>query len=414
MLQRPPGWNPGDPPDLAARMAQMNEMRERCPWLLSPPESRHRLDQRHRSYSPCIMATRSKTSGKTLMTRVRKPRKRQRTVSHSLDSVARIAGVSPATVSRVINEPQLVAAATVARVRTAISRSGYVPNRIAGGLASSRTGLIAVIVPSIVHSVFNDTIQAMTEELTRAGYQVMLGLSGYDPGDIGNMLLSILSRRPDGVILTGFAGEPAVRKQLRAMGVPVIETWALPARPLDMAVGFSHEAIGHRLADLLIARGYRSPLLLSAEGPRARARRDALCQRFVARGLGMPACHGVPMPSTVTHGRAGFAHMLRSGQTHDVVICSSDWLALGVMIEARQHGLAIPGDIGIVGFGNLDFAAELEPALTTLHVDGAEIGRQSARLLLARARGERGGSRFVDVGTKIIERASLRAPAAGP
>jgi LacI family transcriptional regulator, gluconate utilization system Gnt-I transcriptional repressor len=338
----------------------------------------------------------------------RKPRSRRRPAAHSLDSVAQLAGVSPATVSRVINQPDVVASATVARVRAAISRTGYVPNRIAGGLASSRTGLIAVIVPSIIHSVFNDTIQAMTEELMHAGHQVMLGLSGYGPGDISTMLQSMLSRRPDGIILTGFAGVPAVRRQLRAMGVPVIETWELPAKPLDMAVGFSHEQIGREVADFLIERGYRIPLVVSAEGPRASARREALCRQYVRRGFSMPACHPVPMPSTVADGREALAVMLRSGVAHDLVVCSSDWVALGVMIEARKQGLVIPEQIGVMGFGNLDFAADLEPALTTVHVDGAEIGRQSAKLLMARARGERPASRFIDVGTRIVERASLR------
>ncbi len=329
--------------------------------------------------------------------------------AHSLDSVARLAGVSSATVSRVINQPKVVAADTVRRVRAAIARTGYVPNRIAGGLASRRTGLIAVIVPSIVHSVFNDTIQAMTEELMKAGHQVMLGLSGYGAADVGAMLESILSRRPDGVIMTGFTGDPAVRRRLLAMRIPVIETWELPARPLDMAVGFSHEQIGAQMADFVFARGYRRPLVIAAEGPRARLRRDAFCAQFMKSGGTAPTCHAVPMPSTVEHGRSALRALRASRTKCDIVVCSSDWLALGVMIEARQHGLRIPEDIGVFGFGNLDFAADLEPPLTTVNVDGAEIGRQSAQLLMARARGERPTSRQVDIGAKIIERGSCRS-----
>jgi LacI family gluconate utilization system Gnt-I transcriptional repressor len=326
----------------------------------------------------------------------------------NMDQIARLAKVSSATVSRVINRPEIVAAATVARVRAAIARTGYVPNRIAGGLASNRSGLIAVVVPSIVHSVFNDTIESMTEALARAGYQVMLGLSGYLPADVTTMLDSILSRRPDGVILTGFAGIPAVRKRLRKLAVPVIETWELPTQPLDMVVGFSHQQIGGAIADFVVARGYRRPYVISATGPRSGMRRAAFCAGIQQHGLPAPRCVDVPMPSTVAHGREALAALLPAAADVDVVVCSSDWLALGVMIEAQRHGLRIPVDLGIVGFGNLDFAVNLEPALTTVHVDGAEIGRQSAQLLIARARGQQRGSRRVDVGATIVERGSTR------
>jgi LacI family gluconate utilization system Gnt-I transcriptional repressor len=323
-----------------------------------------------------------------------------------MDQIARLARVSTATVSRVVNRPAIVAPATVARVRAAIERTGYVPNRIAGGLASSRSGLIAVVVPSIVHSVFNDTIEAMTGELVRAGYQVMLGLSGYGPTDVSAMLDSILSRRPDGVILTGFAGLPEVRKRLAALAVPVIETWELPAKPFDMAVGFSHQQVGAAIAEFVANRGYRRPFIISAAGPRASARRDAFRAKTIQLGLPAPRCIDVPMPSTVAHGRAALGTILASGARADIVVCSSDWLALGVMIEARQRDLMLPTDLGIMGFGNLDFSHNLEPALTTVHVDGAEIGRQSAQLLIARARGQKRSTPYVDVGTTIMERGS--------
>jgi LacI family gluconate utilization system Gnt-I transcriptional repressor len=331
---------------------------------------------------------------------------RKRNDPLNMDQIARLARVSAATVSRVVNRPEIVAPATVARVRAAIERTGYVPNRIAGGLASSRSGLIAVVVPSIVHSVFNDTIEAMTGELVRSGYQVMLGLSGYGPTDVSAMLDSILSRRPDGVILTGFANLPEVRKRLGALAVPVIETWELPAKPLDMAVGFSHQQVGTAIAEFVFSRGYRRPHIISSAGPRAAARRDACCAGIIRLGLAAPRCIDVPMPSTVAHGRDALGAILSSKSRADIVVCSSDWLALGVMTEAQHRGIKVPGELGVIGFGNLDFSLNLEPALTTVHVDGAEIGRQSAQLLIARARGQKRSTRHIDVGATIVERGS--------
>src|SRR5258706_4515453 len=103
------------------------------------------------------------------------------TGSVTLDDVAKLAGVSPITVSRVINRPELVTADTIEQVRQVITRTGYVPNLLAGGLASRRTKLVAALVPTVAHSLFVETIQALTDRLAEAGYQLLLGLTGYEP-----------------------------------------------------------------------------------------------------------------------------------------------------------------------------------------------------------------------------------------
>jgi len=333
---------------------------------------------------------------------------RHRGRNPGLDNVAALAGVSPATVSRVINQPELVRPDTRRRVSDAIARLGYVPNRIAGSLASNRTGLIALIVPSLVQSVFNDTIQAMTESLTAAGFQVLLGLSGYNPGDLGMALDSLLSRRPDGIIVTGFAGNPVNRKRLLAARIPVIETWDVPRRPLDMVVGFSHAQAGRDTADFAAARGHRRVCLVTADSARAQQRRDAFRQRYAELGLPEPEQINVPFPSTVAHGRQAFSVRAAHTRLPELFVCSSDWLALGVQQEAQHRRLRVPTDIAVMGFGDLDFSADLEPALTTIHVDGVMIGRESARMLLASARGARPKQRVIDVGIRIVERGSTR------
>ena len=326
-----------------------------------------------------------------------------------LAAVAKVAGVSTATVSRVINQLDNVSDATRIRVQKAIEETGYVPNRIAGGLAARRTGLIAVIVPSLLHSVLSDTVQAMAQELARAGYQVMLGLSGYSNADVGDLFESILSRRPDGVILTAFPDAPRIRKRVEAMGISVIETWEMPARPLDLAVGFSHTRVGEDIADFLAARGYRRTAVVSGDSPRAASRRDAFCKRMVELGLPEPRQEAVPMPSTVAHGRDATLRLFENARhLPEVIVCSSDWLALGCLIEAKIKGMRVPVDLGVFGFGNLDFSCDLDPPLTTVHVDGAEIGRQVVQLLAQRSRGMKLKQRFVEVPVNIIERSSCR------
>lgn len=330
--------------------------------------------------------------------------------SPDLESVARAAGVSTATVSRVINRSGLVADATRAKVLRAIERAGYVPNRIAGGLAANRTGLIAVIVPSLLHSVFSETIQSMTEELSRSGFQVLLGLSGDEDQNLERIIESVLSRRPDGIILTALPGHSGIRRQVAAMGIPVIETWEHPKRPLDMAVGFSHAKAGAVVADFVAARGYRLAAAISADSPRAAARRDAFCQRMRQLGLPQPQIETVQSPSTVAHGRAALGRLFAAHRERpEVIVCSSDWLALGCLVEARARGLRVPADVGVLGFGNLDFAADLEPPLSTVHVDGHEIGRQAVQLIAQRASGLKPTYRFIDIPVRITERGSCRA-----
>jgi LacI family gluconate utilization system Gnt-I transcriptional repressor len=194
--------------------------------------------------------------------------------SLTLSDVARIAGVSPITVSRALNTPGQVSPETLARVQEAVSKTGYVPNRVAGGLASNRSRLVAAIVPTIASPMFLSTVQAFTDALAQEGYQVMLGESGYDGTREDALLDAIIGRRPDGVILTGVMHSTEGRRRLGAAGIPVVETWDLTSTPIDMLVGFSHVRVGEASAEYLAARGARRPAMISGEDHRAGLRRD--------------------------------------------------------------------------------------------------------------------------------------------
>src|ERR1700687_306546 len=181
--------------------------------------------------------------------RVRRARKGAGALT--LDDVARVAGVSPITISRALNYPHQLSADMLSRVQEAVARTGYIPNRIAGGLASSRSRLVAAIVPTIESAVFLETMRALTEALEEAGYQVMLGQSGYDVTREDALLDGISTRRPDGVVLTGVVHSRAGRQRLASAGIPVVETWDLTPTPIDMLVGFSHEKAGAAVAEYL-------------------------------------------------------------------------------------------------------------------------------------------------------------------
>jgi LacI family gluconate utilization system Gnt-I transcriptional repressor len=324
----------------------------------------------------------------------------------TLTDVARVAGVSPITVSRALNNPEQLTAETLARVQEAVARTGYVPNRIAGGLASNRSRLIAALVPNISSGVFLETVQALTEEFERAGYQVMLGQSGYGIEREEALLDALIGRRPDGIIVTGIMHSPEARRRLAAAGIPIVETWDLTPTPIDMLVGFSHEKAGAAVADYLHFRGSRHPGLLTAEDFRAGLRRKGFVDAAARNGIGEVRAEIVANPTTLGGGRRALARLLEAHPETDAVFCSSDIVAHGALTEANARKIAVPGKLRVMGFGDNNFAADTHPALSSVRIDGTAIGRQAARFVIDRVEGRPVPQRIVDLGFKLVGRAS--------
>jgi len=320
-----------------------------------------------------------------------------------ITDVAAQAGVSPITVSRALNNPASVAPETLERVRQVVQKLGYVPNRLAGGLSSSKSRLIAAIVPTIAHSLFSETIQVFSETMSRAGYDVLLALSAYSDSNEEHLLDTVLSRRPEGVLLTGVAHTDSLRERLRKVGIPVAETWDMTDTPIDMLVGFSHWKVGEAIAERFLANGARAPALICANDGRALARRAGFRDRLARAGIVEVPEAIVSPPSSVAAGKAALADLLERAEAVDAVFCGSDLLAIGALGQAKRMGLDVPSQLSICGFGDLEFAAETNPTLTTVRVDGTRIGTSAARFLLDRLSGEpREG--FLDVGFEIVGR----------
>jgi len=337
---------------------------------------------------------------------IRAKRSRRGSGAVTLHDVAHIAAVAPMTASRALNTPDRVSPDVLARVTEAVRRTGYVRNRLAGGLASTRSKLVAAVVPTISGPVFLQTIQALTATLADSGYQLMLGQSGYVDSREDALLEAIIGRRPDGIVLTGVMHSPAGRQRLVAANIAVVETWDLTATPIDMLVGFSHEDVGRAVASFLHGKGRRRLAVIAGDDERSRRRHHAL--RDAARGLGLAEIPVVvvPAPTTLRSGRTALGELLRCPGGIDAVFCSSDLLALGVLTEARARGLAVPSQLAVVGFGDNEFAADLDPALTTVRIDSAAIGRQAAHFIIERAEGRSVDERVVDIGFSIVDRAS--------
>jgi LacI family gluconate utilization system Gnt-I transcriptional repressor len=262
------------------------------------------------------------------------------------------------------------------------------------------------VVPTISGPVFLETVQSLTEALAERGYQLMLGQGGYAASREDALLEAIIGRRPDGIVLTGIMHSAEGRRRLLGCGIPVVETWDLTPTPIDMLVGFSHADVGRAVAQFLHAKGRRRLAVIAGDDERARRRCDAFGAAARALGLAEVPTVLVPAPTTLKGGRVALGTLLGMAGDTDAVFCSSDLLALGVMTEARVRGLRVPEQLAVIGFGDLDFASDLDPALSTVRINGAAIGRQAAQFIVERAEGREVPQRVIDIGFAIVERKS--------
>ncbi len=295
---------------------------------------------------------------------------------------------------------------TAERIRKAVEDTSYVPNLVAGGLASNRSRLVAALVPEIAQSIFNDTIQAMIDELSDDGLTVMLGLTGHGDERMVKLINAAMGRRADGIILTGVLTNTEIRTRLRSQKITVIETWGLPPDPVDIAVGFSHRAVGKETAKYVARRGYRRPFLLTVEGTRSQMRHAGFVEGWMAAGHEKPVEEIISYPMHFSQGRDAFRRARSLAKQPDVIVCGSDVLAQAVIIEAQAAGCKVPDDLAVIGFGNEVLSAEMSPSITTVAIDGARIGRLAVSVLRRRAAGETLDAKHFDVGFALIPRES--------
>ena len=327
----------------------------------------------------------------------------------TLKDLARLAGVSPITASRALHRPELVAEATRARVVQAVEQSGYVPNSLAGGLTSRQTRLVAAIVPSVGHSLFSDMLGALITTLAEQRYETTLGISSYDPEHEETWLATMLSRRPDGVVLTGTEHTARTRRLLLNADIPVVELWDYTPHPMDVAIGFSQEDAGRAAFRYLARCGYQRPAVLRADDSRASRRAQGFLRAATEAGAPEPVQIVFPERSPQAgRGREALGALRAQAPDADAVFCSSDALAQGVLAHAHALGLQVPQQFGVLGFGDQALAVDAHPALSTVRVDGAHIGRRGAEALMARMRGAP-TTPAQDVGFEVIARASTRA-----
>ncbi len=323
-----------------------------------------------------------------------------------IEEVAKRAGVSSATVSRFFSRRDLVSDKTAEKIREVADELGYRPNRLAGSLVTRRSKLVTLLVPALTESPFNGMIEAIVEALGQRGYTAMLGLTGNQHENMDRVIDAALGLRVDGLIVTGVISDPRTRDALRSEDVTVVETWGLPESPIDCAVGFSHHEMGRMTAEFVHRRGYECPLIITARGSRAVARRNGFLAGWAKLTAGDHEEIEVEIPYGFGQARSVFRQMRNLARQPDVVICGSDALALGMIVEAGRADLSVPDDLAVIGLGNRSIAGDMRPSITTIAIDGDRIGQEAAKLFHDRAEGKEDGRKVIDVGFQLIERES--------
>lgn len=335
-----------------------------------------------------------------------------RSSSPRLADVARAAGVSLATASRALSEPEMVREDTRGRVLQAAGMLSYVPHGAARALVTRRTRTIGAVFPPVDNPIFASATHALAQELSAAGYTLLLASHDYDLAAELAATKALVERGVDGMVLIGLDRLPETYGVLARANVPYEVTWSLDGAGHHHCVGLSHRSASIRVTQHLIDLGHRQFAVIAGDtrgNDRTRERLAGVRDALAARGLKLPAKRVVEATFSLANGRAALATLLDRAPGFTAVIGGNDPLAIGALLECRVRGIDVPREMSITGFDDIELAAELAPGLTTVRVPSADIGRAAAERLLARIAGKR-VPQLKEMGAPLIVRGTTAPP----
>lgn len=309
----------------------------------------------------------------------------------TLRDVSERSGVSEMTVSRVLRARGDVSEGTREKVLQAARDLGYVPNKIAGALASQRVNLVGVIIPSLSNQVFPEVLQGISDELDGSGLQPVVGVTHYSASREEAVLYEMLSWRPSGIVIAGLEHSDTTRKMLAAAGVPVVEVMDVDGDPVDSAVGISHGKAGRLMAERILAAGYRRIGFLGTKMPddhRARKRMEGFEAGLAEAGVTLEDRASYDGGSALLKGREMTEAMLTRSPQLDFLYYSNDMIAAGGLLWCLERGIDIPQQLGLAGFNAVELIAGLPRRLATMDSQRREIGRQAAQIITSQAAGK--------------------------
>ena len=304
----------------------------------------------------------------------------------TVDDVARIAGVSTATVSRCLNSPDRVVEKTRDKVMKAVKKLGYTPNFGARVMAAQRTFTIGAIIPTMENAIFARGIQAFQEELRRRGYTLLVSSSAYQPDIEEEQIRALVARGADGLLLIGYDRDQSLYDYLKRQDVPALVAWAFSADSEQPSIGFDNRSSMSALVQQVLNLGHRSLGVISGitrGNDRAVQRLQGVKDAVASNDLPLETLKIIETPYEIENGAIAFSRLMSANADLTAVICGNDVLAVGALRQAREMGLQVPGDVSITGFDDIELARIVTPQLTTVHVPHREMGRKAAIELIS-------------------------------
>ena len=325
----------------------------------------------------------------------------------TIRDVAREAGVSVATVSRAFAAPDRVREETREKIFAVSRRQHFVVNAVARSLASRRSGLIGLVIPSIYNSIYAASTQAIQAAAEAQGYTVLIGVSEFDNAREAELIGQFAARRVEGLILTGADRARSAVELIRRERLPFVVTWHSARGRGAASVSFDNAAAAASVVDYLHGLGHRRIALIcgrTALNDRALARKEGFLKRMGERGLPCSPEDVIECDFEFEAGRTALRALLARQPRPTAIFSANDIVAVGALHECRQQGLRVPEDISLVGFDDLPIAQYVTPQLTTVRVPAAAMGEHAVALLMRAISGE--ASRSETLETELIVRGS--------
>lgn len=307
----------------------------------------------------------------------------------TIDQVALMAGVSTATVSRVLSKPELVRFETKQAVMAAVVQLDYQPDAAARALASGRTHTVGYVIPTLDHAIFARSTQAMQSALSKSGYQLLVASHEYNPETEFDVVRTLQQRGVDALVLVGSDHSPALWDALRVWRKPTLLTWSCD--PRQASLGFDNEGAAKLATQHLLGLGHQRIGVISgltSNNDRARSRIQGVRKALAQAGLGLPSHRLTEQAFNFEGGRLGLLKLMKTRYRPTAIFCGNDLLAVGALLEAQRMGIQVPQQLSICGIDNLEIAQAINPGLTTVSLPTQDLGRMAAQHVLSAIAGD--------------------------
>ncbi len=331
----------------------------------------------------------------------------------SIKDIAKETGFSMMTVSRALSNPEIVNKKTKDKIDKIINKRGYIPNLFAGNLKSGKSKLIVVIIPSLRTSIFNDYFTGLREVLEENKYQPLVGITDYSLEKEELIINKFLGYKPEGIVVVGTKHTKKTKEILLRSNIPLIETWDINHRPLDIIVGFSNYEAGYNITDYAIKKDYKKILFVTSStlNMKNEVRGRKRLEGYVDRMLKKNYKHSnFQISDPLDYKKSGeeiFSYYKKNKSKIDCIITFNEMTGLGFLSTAIRNNVKVPKDLGIASIGNAEVSNLLDFKITTINTNQHEMGKVAAIKLIDRINNVPFKARIFDVGTSIVEGFSL-------